>query len=94
MFFCVLAVIGGSSWQRANAECTDCGRSIALNEPTEAQSIVADYRHTGLTLGKHPLSLLRDQLTAMRLMSSAVLNGYEDGRLARGCGIVTFRQDG
>ncbi|MET3140033.1 error-prone DNA polymerase [Undibacterium sp. GrIS 1.2] len=65
---------------------------LQLKEPSEAQSIVADYRHTGLTLGRHPLSLLRDQLTSMRLMSSAVLNGYEDGRLARGCGIVTVRQ--
>jgi error-prone DNA polymerase len=66
--------------------------ALQLAAPTEAQNIVADYRHVGLTLGRHPLELLRPQLNAMRLMSSAVLQTYEDGKLARGCGIVTVRQ--
>jgi error-prone DNA polymerase len=63
-----------------------------LGAPSEANDIVADYRSVGLTLGRHPLELLRPQLLANRLMPASTLRGYRDGRLARGCGIVTVRQ--
>ncbi|HVE06973.1 MAG TPA: error-prone DNA polymerase [Paraburkholderia sp.] len=63
-----------------------------LGAPSEAQDIVADYRSAGLTLGRHPLQLLRPQLLAQRLMPAATLNAYRNGRLARACGIVTVRQ--
>ncbi|HEY2023204.1 error-prone DNA polymerase, partial [Paraburkholderia sp.] len=63
-----------------------------LGSPSEAQNIVADYRAFGLTLGRHPLALLRPQLRANRLEPAATLNTYRDGRLARGCGLVTVRQ--
>ncbi|SFU26028.1 error-prone DNA polymerase [Paraburkholderia aspalathi] len=64
----------------------------ALGAPTEANDIVADYRSVGLTLGRHPLELLRPQLLANRLMPASTLRTYRDGRLARGCGLVTVRQ--
>jgi len=64
----------------------------ALGAPTEANDIVADYRSVGLTLGRHPLELLRPQLLAKRLMPASTLRTYRDGRLARGCGLVTVRQ--
>ncbi|MFM0166861.1 error-prone DNA polymerase [Paraburkholderia sediminicola] len=63
-----------------------------LGAPTEAHEIVADYRSVGLTLGRHPLELLRPQLLANRLMPASTLRTYRDGRLARGCGLVTVRQ--
>jgi len=63
-----------------------------LGAPSEASNIVADYRSVGLTLGRHPLELLRSQLLANRLMPASTLRGYRDGRLARGCGLVTVRQ--
>jgi error-prone DNA polymerase len=63
-----------------------------LGAPTEANDIVADYRSVGLTLGRHPLELLRPQLLASRLMPASTLRTYRDGRLARGCGLVTVRQ--
>ncbi|MGB8419600.1 error-prone DNA polymerase [Paraburkholderia sp.] len=63
-----------------------------LGAPTEANDIVADYRSVGLTLGRHPLELLRPQLLANRLMPATTLRTYRDGRLARGCGLVTVRQ--
>src|SRR5690606_7754132 len=50
---------------------------------TEGQSIVADYDTLGLTLGRHPLALLRDQLSKMRFSSSAVLQAQPDRRLVR-----------
>jgi error-prone DNA polymerase len=63
-----------------------------LGAPTEANDIVADYRSVGLTLGRHPLELLRPRLLASRLMPASTLRTYRDGRLARGCGLVTVRQ--
>lgn len=66
--------------------------SPTLAAPSEGDSILADYRATGLTLGRHPLALLRDRLTERKLMSAATLHSYPNGRLARGCGIVTVRQ--
>ncbi len=59
---------------------------------TEGQSLVADYDSLGLTLGRHPLELLRARLTDMRFSSSAVLREQPDRRLARAAGIVTIRQ--
>jgi error-prone DNA polymerase len=63
-----------------------------LGAPSEGNEIVADYRSVGLTLGRHPLELLRPQLLANRLMPASTLRSYPNGRLARGCGIVTVRQ--
>lgn len=63
-----------------------------LAAPSEAESIVADYRTMGLTLGRHPLSLLRKQLAAQRFESAATLATYANRRLARGAGLVTVRQ--
>ncbi|WP_193087697.1 error-prone DNA polymerase [Advenella sp. FME57] len=59
---------------------------------TEGQSMVADYDSLGLTLGRHPLELLRDKLSKMRFSSSAVLQEQPDRRLVRAAGIVTVRQ--
>jgi error-prone DNA polymerase len=63
-----------------------------LGAPSEGNEIVADYRSVGLTLGRHPLQLLRPQLLANRLMPASTLRSYPNGRLARACGIVTVRQ--
>jgi error-prone DNA polymerase len=63
-----------------------------FDAPSEAEDIVGDYRSVGLTLGRHPLELLRPQLLAKRLMPASTLQTYPNGRLARGCGIVTVRQ--
>lgn len=65
---------------------------VELESPTEAENVVADYRYVGLTLGRHPLSFLREHLSKMRFIPSDVLAGFSDGQLARGCGIVTVRQ--
>ncbi|MFZ4874085.1 error-prone DNA polymerase [Janthinobacterium sp. Mn2066] len=63
-----------------------------LAAPTEGETIVGDYRAQGLTLGRHPLALLRAKLLDQRFMPAATLMTYTDGQLARACGIVTVRQ--
>jgi error-prone DNA polymerase len=63
-----------------------------LRAPTEGEDIVADYESTGLTLGRHPLALLRPRLQRMRLSTAKELHGLPHGTPARGAGIVTCRQ--
>ena len=65
---------------------------IVLPAPAEAEDTLADYRALGLTLNRHPLALLRDELAAFRVQPAAVLRGYPNGRLARASGLVTHRQ--
>ena len=63
-----------------------------LNAPSEGEDIVGDYRAQGLTLGRHPLALLRPRLLEQRFMPASTLYDYKNGQLARACGIVTVRQ--
>jgi error-prone DNA polymerase len=63
-----------------------------LTKPTEGEEIVADYRSLGLTLGRHPLALLRQRLKRMRLATALELKAMPDGKPARTAGIVTCRQ--
>lgn len=65
---------------------------IQLTAPSEAQQIVADYRSIGLTLGRHPLALLREHLLKRRLLPASTLADFKQGQIARACGIVTVRQ--
>lgn len=65
---------------------------VLLEEPSEAQSVVADYRHLGFTLGRHPVALLRPALQTLRFATAGILADYPSGRLARACGLVTVRQ--
>jgi len=64
----------------------------ALAAPSAAEDMRADYRSLGLTLKRHPLSLLRPQLNAFRVQTAEVLRGYPSGRIARASGLVTHRQ--
>lgn len=60
----------------------------------EGENIVNDYRHLGLTLGRHPLALLRERLQKQRFLPADRLlaEDWPDGRLTRACGLVTTRQ--
>ncbi len=65
---------------------------LALPLPSEAQDLVADYRHLGLTLGRHPLALLRPRLMRRQVVPAARLKAVDDGRIITVAGIVTHRQ--
>ncbi len=66
--------------------------SPLLEAPTEGQRIVADYASVGLTLGRHPLALLRERLSRGRLLKAADLGGVAHGKIVRTAGIVLMRQ--
>ena len=63
-----------------------------LAAPSEAEDLVADYASIGLTLGRHPLGLLRERLSEKKFVSAGKLAGLPDRSLARMAGIVTCRQ--
>jgi error-prone DNA polymerase len=63
-----------------------------LRRPTEGRDIVGDYRSLGLTLRRHPLSLLRARLAAERLITAAELKRVPHGCRVRHAGIVINRQ--
>ena len=52
--------------RRAPLDAPALERLPALEPPREGEEIVADYASLGLTLGRHPLALLRGQLDKMR----------------------------
>ena len=64
----------------------------SLAAPSEGEELVGDYRSQGLTLGRHPLALLRARLLDQRFLPASQLNHFKQGQLARACGIVTVRQ--
>jgi len=63
-----------------------------LRPPTEGEDLVADYASLGLTLGRHPLALLRDDLRRRRMVTAAELKTLPHGRPVRAAGLVTCRQ--
>ena len=64
----------------------------SLAAPAEVEDMLADYRALGLTLHRHPLALLREQLDAFKVQTAASLRDCPNGRLARASGLVTHRQ--
>ncbi len=63
-----------------------------LTGPSEGEDLLADYASLGLTLGRHPLALLRRRLSRMRLATALELKALSSGEPARTAGIVTCRQ--
>ncbi|HET7765574.1 MAG TPA: error-prone DNA polymerase [Burkholderiales bacterium] len=63
-----------------------------LPPPTEGETLLADYASTGLTLGRHPLALLRARLARMHFATADELKRLPSGAPARAAGIVTGRQ--
>ncbi|MBU3673190.1 MAG: DNA polymerase III subunit alpha, partial [Sinobacteraceae bacterium] len=63
-----------------------------LTQPTEGEDLVADYRHLGLTLGRHPLALLRTFFASRRVLRASELLAQASGTRVRVAGLVTTRQ--
>jgi error-prone DNA polymerase len=67
------------------------GRPL-LSAPTEGQAIAADYASLGLTLGRHPLALLRERQRLAALVPAGELTQVGNGASVRTAGIVLMRQ--
>jgi error-prone DNA polymerase len=67
------------------------GRPL-LPKPSEGEEICADYAALGLTLGRHPLALLREHLGALAILPASELARTAHGAAVRAAGIVLMRQ--
>ena len=65
---------------------------VIFAAPREGEDIAADYRSLGLTLGRHPLALLRARLAAKRYLSAMDLRSRGNNAVVRCAGLVTCRQ--
>lgn len=74
-------------------EAIDASDGIALPAPTEIQELTTDYNSLGLTLGRHPLELLRERYPLFKQCErQAELSGLNQRRFVRVAGIITGRQ--
>ncbi|ALM53008.1 error-prone DNA polymerase [Halomonas huangheensis] len=69
---------------------------VQLSAADEQQNLEEDYQHVGLSLGRHPLALLREQYADHGLLKGCVsaeaLKVIPHGQLVRVAGLVTGRQ--
>lgn len=63
-----------------------------LRAPTEGQEIAADYASLGLTLGRHPLALLRRRRELRGMLTASELHAAPDGARVLVAGLVITRQ--
>lgn len=66
--------------------------AVRLKAMTASREVVEDYRHTGLTLRRHPIAFLRGELERERFVGCSAANGLGDGRPVRTAGLVLVRQ--
>jgi error-prone DNA polymerase len=63
-----------------------------LKPMTEAERLVADYAGMGLTVGRHPMALRRDDLAMRGILRARDLSTARQGRRVRVAGMVITRQ--
>jgi error-prone DNA polymerase len=63
-----------------------------LSPMTPSERLVADYAGTGLTIGPHPMSFRRRELSMRGIMRAIDLAGVRTGRRVRVAGMVITRQ--
>ncbi|WP_137787787.1 error-prone DNA polymerase [Sphingomonas sp. 3P27F8] len=66
--------------------------SVALAPMTDGREVVEDYRTTQLSLRAHPVSFLRDALTARKIVRCGDLLSTKDGRHVEVAGVILVRQ--
>ena len=59
---------------------------------TEPERLVADYAGTGLTIGRHPMALRREELAMRGVLRAIDLRSARQGRVVRVAGMVITRQ--
>ncbi len=67
-------------------------RTPLLPPPGEAESILHDYRSLGLSLRRHPLALLRPELSRRGCLSAAEVARRPPGSVVETAGLVLVRQ--
>jgi error-prone DNA polymerase len=66
--------------------------AVVLAAMTAGRQVVEDYRSTGLSLRRHPVSFLRRDLSQRRIVRCADLATIRDGKRLEVAGIILVRQ--
>jgi error-prone DNA polymerase len=66
--------------------------AVALRPMTAGSEVVEDYGHVGLTLRQHPITFLRADLAARRIVTCTEAMQARDGRWLEAAGLVLVRQ--
>jgi error-prone DNA polymerase len=66
--------------------------ATAIRPASESDDLRADYASTGLTLGRHPVALIRSILRQRRVSTAQQLLQLKHGTHTRACGLITMRQ--
>jgi error-prone DNA polymerase len=66
--------------------------ATAIRPASETDDLRADYAATGLTLGRHPVALIRSILRRRRVRTAQQLLQLKHGTHTRACGLITMRQ--
>ncbi len=80
----------GSTGKRAEEETN--AQTVNLPVPSVTEDLLDDYRYTGLTLGPHPMAVLRNAEELHNYRTAHDLEGFRQGQLIRVAGLVTGRQ--
>ena len=75
-----------------SAVASDREAPCPLKPMTEAERLVADYAGMGLTAGRHPMALRRDELAMRGILRATDLQSARQGRRVRVAGMVITRQ--
>jgi error-prone DNA polymerase len=81
-----------SASHESRATSLDDVDQTPLRPMTEAERLVADYAGTGLTIGRHPMALRRDELAMRGVLRACDLRTARQGRRVRVAGMVITRQ--
>ena len=71
---------------------TKAAYAAHLPRPTPSDDMFDDYRYLGLTLGPHPMQLLRNNTALAGYHTAADLEGFRHGQFVKVAGLVTGRQ--
>ena len=66
--------------------------AVALKAMTAGREVVEDYQHVGLSLRRHPVAFLREELTRDTVVTCAQVNATRDGRIVKTAGLVLVRK--
>ena len=70
----------------------ETGEASPLLPMNSEERLWADYRGTGLTVGKHPMALRRVEMNRLGVIPAMHLPGIRDGSVVRVAGSVVVRQ--
>ncbi len=84
--------VAGTEVELPLAPCAEEPALPLLPVPTEGQNLVADYRSIGLTLGRHPLALLRSMFSPREVCTASQLLSLPHESPVSVAGLVTMRQ--